>query len=46
MPEVEDAVASQLQPTHAPLPRGLRAGVPVTLFVRNDIWNSWMQSGK
>jgi len=41
MPEVEDAVASQLQQTHTPLPRGLRAGVPVVLFVRNDIWNSW-----
>ena len=41
MPEMEDAVAGQLQQSHTPLPRGLRAGVPVVLFVRNDIWNSW-----
>ncbi|MGL4399416.1 MAG: flippase activity-associated protein Agl23, partial [Luteolibacter sp.] len=46
MPEVEEAVASQLQQTHTPLPRGLRAGVPVVLFVRNDIWNSWNEAGK
>jgi uncharacterized protein (TIGR03663 family) len=46
MPEVEEAVASQLRQTHTPLPRGLRAGVPVVLFVRNDIWNSWNEAGK
>jgi hypothetical protein len=46
MPEVEAAVANQLQQTHTPLPRGLRAGVPVVLFVRNDIWNSWKKEGK
>lgn len=46
MQEVEAAIATQLQKSHTPLPRGLRAGVPVTLFVRNDIWNSWMKAGK
>jgi uncharacterized protein (TIGR03663 family) len=46
MPETADATALLLQPTHTLLPRGLRAGVPVTLFVRNDIWNSWMKNGK
>ena len=46
MPETADATAHLLQPTHTPLPRGLRADVPVTLFVRNDIWNSWMKNGK
>ncbi len=45
MPEMEDAVASRLGQSHTPLPRGLRAGVPVTLHVRNDVWNSWMKSG-
>lgn len=46
MPETADAVAHLLQPTHTPLPRGLRAEVPITLFVRNDIWNIWMKNGK
>jgi uncharacterized protein (TIGR03663 family) len=46
MPETAEAVANQLTPTHIPLPRGLRAEVPVTLFVRNDIWNQWLKSGK
>ncbi len=46
MPETAEAVANQLAQTHTPLPRGLRAEVPVTLFVRNDIWNQWLKSGK
>ena len=46
MPEISDAVASQLQHSHTPLPRGLRDGVAVTLFVRNDIWNHWIESGR
>jgi uncharacterized protein (TIGR03663 family) len=46
MPETAEAVANQLAPSHTPLPRGLRAEVPVTLFVRNDIWNSWIKTGK
>ena len=46
MPDAEDAVAEKLSQTHTPLPRGLRAGVPVTLHVRNDLWNSWMKKGK
>lgn len=46
MPETAEAVAKQLQQSHTPLPRGLRAEVPVILFVRNDIWNQWMLSGK
>lgn len=41
MPEAGAAVLNQLQQTHTPLPRGLRAGVPVVLFVKNDIWNAW-----
>ena len=42
MPESTEAVASALETSHMPLPRGLRAGVPVYLFVRNDIWKKWM----
>jgi len=44
MPEVEDAVSNQLKTTHTALPRGLRAGVSITLFVKNEVWNRWMKS--
>jgi len=26
------------------VPRGLRAGVPVELLVRNDVWKRWMET--
>ena len=42
MPETSDAVAARLEKTHVVVPRGLRAGVPVQLFVRNDVWKLWM----
>lgn len=45
MPEETDAVAKSLENSHTPLPRGLRAGVPVHLFVRNDIWKKWREAG-
>lgn len=44
MPDETDAVAKALEKSHMPLPRGLRAGVPVHLFVRNDIWKRWQES--
>ena len=43
MPEHAAAVAKELEATHQPLPRGLRAGVPVMLFVKRDLWELWMQ---
>ena len=46
MPETAETVANQLRQSHTLLPRGLRAEVPVILFVRNDIWNQWMLTGK
>lgn len=46
MPDAADSVALTLGAGHVPLPRGLRAGVPVHIFVRNDIWESWMKAGK
>jgi len=46
MPEVADQVTRQLETTHTLLPRGLRAGVPIYLFVKNDLWRIWMESGK
>jgi uncharacterized protein (TIGR03663 family) len=44
LPETTDAVAQALEKSHMPLPRGLRAGVPLHLFVRNDIWKKWMET--
>jgi uncharacterized protein (TIGR03663 family) len=43
MPEAGEAVAARLMDTHIQLPRGLRAGVPMLLFVRMDIWNRWIE---
>jgi predicted membrane-bound mannosyltransferase len=43
LPESAEAVMQALEKSHMALPRGLRAGVPVYLFVRNDIWQSWME---
>ena len=42
LPEAAEETARLLETTHMPLPRGLRAEVPLHLFVRNDIWNRWM----
>ncbi len=44
MPDMENVVAERLAKSHTALPRGLRAGVPMTLLVRNDIWKRWMES--
>ncbi len=44
MPESSDAVVARIGGTHVSLPRGLRAGVPVQLYVRNDIWKNWMET--
>jgi predicted membrane-bound mannosyltransferase len=43
MPETTADVMELLGETHVPVPRGLRAGVPVHLFVRKDIWKQWME---
>jgi hypothetical protein len=41
MPEAESAVTERLQATHVALPRGLRANVSITLYLRNDLWQAW-----
>ena len=46
VPETEEAVTASLNSTHTPLPRGLRANVSITLFIRNDIWNAWMNAAE
>jgi len=44
MPERAEAVTQALAASHMPLPRGLRAEVPLHVFVRNDIWELWMNT--
>ena len=44
MPEFSEAVSESLGDTHVPVPRGLRAGVPLYLFVRKDVWQHWLES--
>ena len=44
MPERAEAVMHALAESHMPLPRGLRADVPLHVFVRNDIWELWMNA--
>lgn len=43
MPDALERVAGDMADTHMPLPRGLRAEVPVWLWIRNDIWHMWME---
>ncbi|MDP3852000.1 MAG: TIGR03663 family protein [Luteolibacter sp.] len=44
MPESVEEVMAALGGSHMPLPRGLRAGVPVYVFVRSDLWELWMKT--
>lgn len=44
LPESAEAVLRALGESHVCVPRGLRAGVPVQLFVRNDVWRQWMET--
>lgn len=43
LPDAAEAVITKLEKSHAAVPRGLRASVPVWLLVRNDIWQRWME---
>ena len=44
MPAQTQACDKLLGTTHTQLPRGLRANVAVTLYLRNDIWQHWMRN--
>ena len=44
MPAQAQACDNLLGATHTKLPRGLRANVAVTLYLRNDIWQHWMRT--
>lgn len=42
MPEFADEMTKQLEESHMPLKRTLRAEVPVMLYLRKDHWHQWM----
>jgi hypothetical protein len=44
MPKFSDTVKHELKTTHIPFTRTLRTGVPVTMFLRKDLWERWMHS--
>ncbi len=44
MPAQTPVCRTRLEDTHIELPRTLRANVPITLYLRNDIWEQWQQS--
>jgi uncharacterized protein (TIGR03663 family) len=46
MPDTMETAAPMLEATHIPLPRGIRSGVPIHVFVRNDLWQRWMEDAK
>lgn len=43
MPEVTEELMVALEASHTSVPRGLRSGVPLQVFVRNDVWKLWME---
>jgi uncharacterized protein (TIGR03663 family) len=44
LPETTESVMKLLETTHVALPRGLRDGVPIYVFVKKNIWNHWMET--
>lgn len=44
MPAQVQTCDNLLDTTHIALPRSLRTNVPVTLYLRNDIWQHWMHT--
>jgi predicted membrane-bound mannosyltransferase len=44
MPEAAPDLTEKLAATHTALPRGLRADVPLMMYLRNDLWELWMNS--
>lgn len=44
LPDATPGLLETLAETHHALPRGLRADVPLIMFLRNDLWDQWMNS--
>ena len=43
-PESAATASTALAASHVAVPRGLRAEVPLLVFIRNDIWQAWMNT--
>jgi len=46
MPAQDPACEALLSSSHVKLPRGLRANVSVTLYLRNDLWLRWTHTSE
>lgn len=46
MPEIAGQCNTLLADTHTQLPRTLRSNVPITVYLKNDIWDAWTDSPK
>ncbi len=44
MPEAMEVASQTLAATHIALPRGLRDGVPIVVFLKHHLWEQWMQA--
>jgi hypothetical protein len=44
MPEKAALCNKLLADTHTQLPRTLRSNVPVTLYLKNEIWTAWTET--
>lgn len=44
MPDAMELAAQTLADTHVALPRGLRDGVPMVVFLNHHLWEQWMQA--
>ena len=44
MPEQDYLLGDRLDETHVPLPRGLRDGVPLQMYLSRSVWDQWMKS--
>lgn len=44
MPEQDAALGDRLDETHVPLPRGLRDGVALQMYLSKEVWDQWMST--
>ena len=44
MPDQDALIGDRLDETHVPLPRGLRDGVPLQMYLSQKVWDLWMKS--
>ena len=44
MYDQSDAVEALLQETHSPFPYGLRDGVPMVMFLNDEVFKNWLEA--